>query len=255
MEIKVYSIKLSPPRWLRNAIVYVALPLGALMGGALVVRAGVALATFSPNTPLKSADVNTNFANLAAAIAQLQASVIAPGTVAAFSGAIDGNPGEMINGKAPTHLPPAGWAYCDGAPFSRTDPAYAPLFGAIKIAWGEGDKTTTFNVPDLRGLFLRGLDTGAKLDPEGAGRAIGGIQAAAFASHTHTATEAAHVHPTWAVYSGVNVAAGAFNYAGSPDGAQHGATGADTPPQITVAATGGNETRPVNAAINYIIKL
>jgi len=52
---------------------------------------------------------------------------------------------------------PTGWLLCDGSAVSRT--TYATLFAAISTVWGTGDGSTTFNVPDLRGQFLRGYDS------------------------------------------------------------------------------------------------
>lgn len=46
-----------------------------------------------------------------------------------------------------TAVPP-GFIECDGSPVSRT--TYARLFGTIGTIWGNGDGSTTFNVPDLR---------------------------------------------------------------------------------------------------------
>jgi microcystin-dependent protein len=51
---------------------------------------------------------------------------------------------------------PTGWLWCDGTAYSRT--TYATLFAVIGTTWGAGDTTTTFNVPDLRGQFVRGYD-------------------------------------------------------------------------------------------------
>lgn len=52
---------------------------------------------------------------------------------------------------------PAGWLLCDGSAVSRT--TYASLFAAIGTAYGSGDGSTTFNVPDTRGRVVAGLDT------------------------------------------------------------------------------------------------
>lgn len=65
-------------------------------------------------------------------------SVIPPGSVAPFSGA----------------TVPEGWFLCDGSAISRTD--YPALFSAIGTAHGQGNGSTTFNLPDYRGQFLRG---------------------------------------------------------------------------------------------------
>lgn len=49
---------------------------------------------------------------------------------------------------------PAGWLAANGDPVSRTD--YAALFSAIGTTHGVGNGSTTFNLPDLRGIFVRG---------------------------------------------------------------------------------------------------
>lgn len=46
------------------------------------------------------------------------------------------------------------WHICDGSPISRT--TYASLYGSIGTAWGTGDGSTTFNLPDLRGVTMVG---------------------------------------------------------------------------------------------------
>jgi microcystin-dependent protein len=51
---------------------------------------------------------------------------------------------------------PAGFLLCDGSAVSRTD--YAALFAAIGTAWGAGNGTTTFNVPDMRKRVPVGRD-------------------------------------------------------------------------------------------------
>lgn len=50
---------------------------------------------------------------------------------------------------------PANWLLCDGTAVSRT--TYADLFAAIGTTFGVGDGSTTFNVPDFRGIFPRGI--------------------------------------------------------------------------------------------------
>ena len=52
---------------------------------------------------------------------------------------------------------PTGWAFCDGAAYSRT--TYKKLFDAINTTWGAGNGSTTFNIPDLRGATMRGVGT------------------------------------------------------------------------------------------------
>lgn len=57
---------------------------------------------------------------------------------------------------------PDGWLLCDGAAHSRS--TYKDLLDAIGLVWGIGDGVNTFNVPDLRGMFLRGYDDGRGID-------------------------------------------------------------------------------------------
>lgn len=52
---------------------------------------------------------------------------------------------------------PLGWLLCQGQAVSRTE--YAELFGVIGTAFGNGDGTTTFNLPDPRNKFLEGAST------------------------------------------------------------------------------------------------
>lgn len=66
---------------------------------------------------------------------------------------------------------PAGWLKANGAAVSRT--TYSALFAAIGTAFGIGDGSTTFNLPDMRGEFIRGFDDGRGLD---AGRVLGSVQ-------------------------------------------------------------------------------
>lgn len=53
---------------------------------------------------------------------------------------------------------PANWLICDGSAVSRS--AYADLFAVIGTKYGEGDGSTTFNLPNLKGRVPVGLDGG-----------------------------------------------------------------------------------------------
>ena len=66
---------------------------------------------------------------------------------------------------------PLGWLKADGSAVSRTQ--YPALFAAIGTTFGAGNGKTTFNLPDLRGEFVRGWDGGRGIDP---GRAFGSAQ-------------------------------------------------------------------------------
>lgn len=58
---------------------------------------------------------------------------------------------------------PSGWLVCDGSAISRT--TYADLYSAIGTTFGEGDESTTFNLPDLIDRVAQGSTTvGTELD-------------------------------------------------------------------------------------------
>lgn len=80
----------------------------------------------------------------------------------------------------PTITAPTGFLVRDGALISRT--TYADLFAIIGTDFGAGDGSTTFQLPDDRGQFLRGFDDGAGVD---SGRVFGSLQDDAFQGHHH----------------------------------------------------------------------
>lgn len=79
--------------------------------------------------------------------------------------------GESIMFSGPANKIPAGYLIEDGSAVGRV--AYATLFAAIGTTYGAGDGATTFNLPDSRGEFWRGLDLGRGVD---AGRVLGAAQ-------------------------------------------------------------------------------
>jgi len=70
------------------------------------------------------------------------------------STALSGVPTGAVQAFAMTTVP-SGWLACDGSTVSRTD--YADLFSVIGIAFGEGDGSTTFALPNLKDNFVLGL--------------------------------------------------------------------------------------------------
>jgi microcystin-dependent protein len=69
--------------------------------------------------------------------------------------------GPVVDASSP---PPQGWLFCDGRALSRQ--RYAELFKLIGTVHGGGDGVETFNLPDYRGRFHRGVDHGTGRDPE-----------------------------------------------------------------------------------------
>lgn len=73
------------------------------------------------------------------------------------------NPVGTVNYFA-RQFPPEGWLLCDGREVSRD--VFADLFNMLGTSFGSGDGKTTFNLPDLRGEFIRGLDEGRGIDSD-----------------------------------------------------------------------------------------
>lgn len=149
---------------------------------------------------------------------------------------------------------PSGWLLCDGSAISRT--TYSDLFGVIGTTYGVGDGTTTFNIPDLRGIFVRGVGS-QTISAKSFSGTLAAKSADQFQTHGHSITDPTHAHtgkghvgvsggPTYDVIetSGVNGASAAIY--GSATG-------------ITVGAPNsgltGSETYPANIGLNYMIHI
>ncbi len=87
---------------------------------------------------------------------------------------------------------PNGYLKCNGAAISRT--TYAALFSVIGTTYGAGDGSTTFNVPDLRGEFIRGWDDARGVD---SGRVLGSWQDGQNSWHGHGITINGYSHSHW----------------------------------------------------------
>ena len=149
--------------------------------------------------------------------------------IAAIPAAQDLTPAGTVIYTARTTAP-TGYLKANGAAVSRT--TFAALFSAIGTTYGAGNGSTTFNLPELRGEFVRGWDDGRGLDT---GRTIGSVQAQAIQSHNHSGV----------VGVGVN---GSVTVTGGIIGVQ--SDGVNT----SIGNTGGAETRPRNIALLACIK-
>jgi microcystin-dependent protein len=137
---------------------------------------------------------------------------------------------------------PNSWLECNGQTISRA--LYPELFNTIGTRYGNGDGLTTFNVPDLRGEFLRGWDHGRGKDPDifsrtdsgdgTTGDNVGTKQTDDFRSHTHN----------------INRRHTADNNGPEIESSGGGINVSDA----VTRSTGGNETQPTNIAVMYIIK-
>ena len=182
------------------------------------------------------------------------------GTVLAFAGSV-----EKI---------PVGWLLCDGALVSRTE--YKILFDVIGITHGGGDGVLTFNVPDYRGRFLRGVDHGTGRDPNAGSRtppqpdnlnsglgntgdAVGSIQEAATAMPNNNFS----ISPAGVHSHGIQTRQDDYNFTNGYIGPSYGydngtfsvTNNTDSAGSHTHSLLGGDaETRPKNAYVNWIIK-
>lgn len=194
--------------------------------------------------------VDTNLANASVGFAALKQEIInalvPPGTIMAWAGPKGGWP--------------QGWLYCDGTAVNQAD--YPALYAAIGTTWGYGGAFgTTFRLPDLRGYFLRGASEGTGRDPDaptrfalyGDGGAqgdnAGSYQGSTFTSHNHYVS-AKNGSGLPGNVLGVNVP-NSPNPGWNNPGSYFG--------QLDVlylqsGNSGGSETRPINAAVYYIVK-
>ena len=158
---------------------------------------------------------------------------------------------------------PTGYLECNGAAVNRT--TYAALFSFIGTQYGAGNGSTTFNLPDLRGEFVRGFDNGKGVD---SGRSIGSNQSGQNLSHDHDADASAtsnvsdpgHRHNARGYGNdddGGNQFTGSGNNSVRNNAIEDATTGISvaTNVSIDVDNDGGNEARPRNVAMMYIIKV
>jgi phage-related tail fiber protein len=182
--------------------------------------------------------------------------------IAAIPGASDPTPAGTIIYSARSTAP-TGYLKANGAAVSRT--TYATLFSAIGTQFGAGDGSTTFNLPDLRGEFVRGLDDGRGID---AGRTLGSTQTDQNKQHNHggaTSTETLEgelrkIAETWndhGTATGVFSKVTGFNAGKTPehpDSSNSGGIDFDATHSHTISNDGGTESRPRNIALLVCIK-
>jgi microcystin-dependent protein len=133
--------------------------------------------------------IDTKFADEVAPIAQEILDKFLVGCIVAFA-------------RKKTDEPPEGWLFCDGGSYNAQErPELQNLFEVIGQHYGSGDGSDSgFSVPDLRGIFIRGIDKdGIGRDPDSDGRislapdatstvignSLGGYQEDQFQDHDH----------------------------------------------------------------------
>lgn len=153
--------------------------------------------------------------------------------------------GGPMNSATAIRLEKLGWLFCDGSQVSINE--YPALYEAIGTGHGGDAGKGRFNLPDCRGMFIRGVDGARGKDPDASARTaaapggnsgnqVGSIQADDFAKHVHGVDHlpgGSH----WAVDEAYKYEVAKWN-AGS----------------ASTAGTGGNETRPRNLYLAFIIR-
>lgn len=201
-----------------------------------------------------------------AKMAEKAANGVPPGTILPFGGN--------------TNNVPDGFVVCDGSSYTAAvGSIYVDLYNAIGNAWG--GTGINFNVPDLRGYFIRGWagSEGTNADPDVNARTggeatdkIGSKQGDEFRTHNHgpgnlggnTSSNGDHSHAIRYIDFGTTNSGcctpSILNITDTGTGDRNtNTTGAHTHTVTinsgTTANQGGSETRPKNAYVLYIIKL
>lgn len=170
-------------------------------------------------------------------------------------------PGMRIGYCGPTA--PSGWLFCFGQAVSRT--TYADLFAAIGTAYGAGDGSTTFTLPDYRGRIAVGRDNmggtpANRVTSAGSGiaattlGATGGDQRLQAHNHAASVTDPGHNHTVGARVNDTPntfVAAGSGSTVGE-ETTSSAITGISV--DIADAGTGGAQNMPPVIVENMIIK-
>ena len=181
-------------------------------------------------------------------------------TTAGFEGYNGSAWGELANGvpigsvfNLATTTVPTGYLECNGAAISRS--TYAALFATISTTWGTGDGSSTFNLPDLRGQFVRGW-ANTKTGTGDDGRSFASTQSDQNKSHNHTVTDPGHKHTTTfdnkKYFPGGGSTSVSYGGAGGYPADVFTMSNATT--GISLADQGGTEVRVKNSALMYVIK-
>lgn len=177
--------------------------------------------------------------------------------------------GTILPFAGTTDKVPSGFMLCDGTSIKKAE--YSALFNVIGTAWGTNDENS-FNVPDLRGLFLRMQNLGSGRDPDFNSRgsissggntndAVGSYQSSLLGSHNHGGNtgwnDRDHTH-TWGPAESSNTqiyGSGSARSAWSWYGATAKTTSGQNQNHLHgIVSDGGRETRPSNVYVLYIIR-
>ena len=141
---------------------------------------------------------------------------------------------------------PTGWMLCDGSAISRT--TYSELFTAIGTGYGVGDGSTTFNLPNGQGVFLRGAGSQTINTRSKGGGSLGDVNEDQMQGHRHGvvtfANTAAPLVGGGQIQGYANYNTGAYNSVGDP-----------TTDGVNGTPRTGLTSEPSSIDVNYIIKV
>lgn len=168
---------------------------------------------------------------------------------------------------------PTGWLLCDGRLVSRS--VFADLFAAIGVAYGAGDGTTTFAIPDYRNVFPVGAASAGATGARGGAAAVA-LGVAEMPSHAHDVYDPGHAHALadpqhahYPEYGGAFFASQgstAWQFSGTAIPISHATPTAPSPTYLGVyggyagislyanGSNGAHENRPPFASVNFFIK-
>lgn len=225
--------------------------------GAATVRQLNVKATFSmrsfQNNPVQAYLSATELANAVKNSSTDRFVLVPLGTVLSYAGPADNE-----------HVLPSSWLQCDGSSLSKAK--YPELFAAIGTLYGDGHdgtraKTGDFNLPDYRGMFLRGVDPSKALDKgqrsgDGLVGSKEGFSTARPANNFVTDVQGDHRHVLdFEITAGRSGNDNANTVANpSRPGGPKKSTESSGAHSHNVTGGGDPETRPVNSAVTWIIR-
>ena len=177
--------------------------------------------------------------------------------------------GEIANGVPAgavfahaSNTPPSGFLECNGAAVSRS--TYASLFATIGTTHGSGDGSSTFNLPDLRGRFVRGW-ANTKTNTGDDGRSFASTQSDQNKLHTHSISTASLTGGIRKISEGFGAGGSASGVFTKTSDGNNSVTGSSSTSPVagvdfdashthTLGNNGGTEVRVKNTALMYVIK-
>jgi len=234
-------------------------PSGYLVSTNMLVNGSVSVVNSTSSQPIdllqSIVQIQQQLNTLSAQLNTLSAQLPPIGSVVAFAGSLASN------------SIPSNWLRCDGSVYQIS--SYPLLYEAIGSAHGSPTPGVTFQVPDYRGWFLRGVDQGTGTDPDATtrssnasngmtGDAVGSAQLDTFGAHDHNWQDPLHQHTitessAWVAERNIPDGVLVWNLAKQNTNPFGTGTYMSTT-NIRFELQGGSETRPKNKYVYYLIR-